>query len=88
VFGTFGAHLGPLLLGPEPSDEARALAARIRGAWTAFATTGDPGWPAYDAERRRTQVFDVNPMVTAYPEDSSRKLWQDHVFDTLPLHAS
>ncbi|MDT3439435.1 carboxylesterase family protein [Pseudofrankia sp. BMG5.37] len=88
VFGTFDAHLGPLLLGPEPSDEARTLAARIRGAWTAFATTGDPGWPTYDPERRLTQIFDANPTVTAYPEETSRRLWRNHIFATLPLRAS
>ncbi|MBL7500858.1 carboxylesterase family protein [Frankia sp. CNm7] len=85
VFGTFAAHLGPLLLGPEPPAEARTLAARIRGAWTDFASTGDPGWPAYDPERRLTQVFDAPPTVTPYPEEKSRALWRDHVFSALPL---
>jgi para-nitrobenzyl esterase len=85
VFGTFGAHLGPLLLGPEPSAETEALASRMRTAWTAFATTGDPGWPAYDTERRLVQVFDAEPVVTSYPEETSRRLWQDHSFSPLPL---
>lgn len=85
VFGTFGAHLGPLLLGPEPSDEARALADRMRASWTSFATTGDPGWPRYDPDQRLTQILDAPPSVTAYPEETSRRLWQDHAFDALPL---
>ncbi|TLS48137.1 carboxylesterase family protein [Streptomyces montanus] len=85
LFGTLDAHLGPVLLGPEPSSEARALSARFRSAWTAFAATGDPGWPAYDNRRRTVQVFDADPRVTPYPEETSRSLWQDHTFGALPL---
>jgi para-nitrobenzyl esterase len=81
LFGT--PH--PILIGPEPAPEARALASRMRSAWTAFARTGDPGWPTFDPERRRTQVFDVEPALTAYPEETSRRIWQDHTFSALPL---
>jgi para-nitrobenzyl esterase len=88
LFGTLDAHLGPLLLGPEPSAEAKALSARFRMAWTRFAATGDPGWPAYDPRQRLTQVLDADPVITAYPEETSRRLWQDHTFGTLPLLAS
>ena len=28
------------------------MSAQMRAAWTAFATNGDPGWPAYDTEQR------------------------------------
>ena len=86
LFGTFDADLGMLLFdrsGPPP--EAEALSSRFRAAWTAFATTGDPGWPAYDPAGRLTQVFDATPEVTAYPEEVSRLLWQDHTFPALPL---
>ncbi|RGD55461.1 carboxylesterase/lipase family protein [Kitasatospora xanthocidica] len=34
------------LLGPDPAPAG--LAARVHGAWVAFAGTGDPGWAAYD----------------------------------------
>ncbi|GAA3588432.1 carboxylesterase family protein [Nonomuraea rosea] len=88
LFGTFDAHLGPMLLGPEPSAEAEALSARFRAAWTAFAATGDPGWPAYDTRRRLVQILDAEPAVTAYPEETSRRLWQDHRFPALPLLTS
>jgi para-nitrobenzyl esterase len=81
----FGASLGPLLFGPEPSKEAYAAAAQIRATWTTFAATGDPGWPAYDPEQRTTQVFAEVTTVAAYPEDQSRLLWQDFPFSTLPL---
>ncbi|MEV7552829.1 carboxylesterase family protein [Amycolatopsis sp. NPDC089917] len=35
------------LLGPDPVPDG--LAARMHGAWVAFAKTGDPGWAEYDA---------------------------------------
>ncbi|MFE6174335.1 carboxylesterase/lipase family protein [Streptomyces sp. NPDC056464] len=84
TFGVYGG-LGALLIGPEPSPEAEALSARFRSAWTAFATTGDPGWAAYDTERRRVQVLDTEPAVVAYPEEASRRLWERHTFAALPL---
>jgi para-nitrobenzyl esterase len=85
LFGTFEHHLGPVVLGAEPPPAAHALSARMRRSWTAFAATGDPGWPAYDAERRLPQVLDAEPVVTAYPEETSRRLWRDHSFQAFPL---
>jgi para-nitrobenzyl esterase len=85
LFGTTDADLGPLLLGPEPPPEALQLSAWFRASWAAFATTGDPGWPAFDNERRLTQILDVPPTVTTYPEETSRRLWQHHLFTSLPL---
>jgi para-nitrobenzyl esterase len=87
LFGTFGASLGPLLFGPEPTEEAHAAAALIRRTWTTFAATGDPGWPPYDPEHRTTQIFDTVTTVAAYPEDRSRLLWQDFPYTTLQLPA-
>jgi para-nitrobenzyl esterase len=86
LFGTTDADLGPLLLGKEPPAETQQLSTHFRTAWTAFATTGDPGWPAFDNERRLTQIFDTIPEVIPYPEETSRQLWQDHDFPPLPLH--
>ena len=44
VFATLAAASGPnALLGDEPPQ---ALADRMRDAWVAFASSGDPGWPA------------------------------------------
>jgi para-nitrobenzyl esterase len=57
----------------------------MRGSWTAFAAHGDPGWPAYDRGRRLTRIFDAEPAVVPYPEEVSRRIWQDHVFSVLPL---
>lgn len=86
LFGTFAADLGAMLFaGAGPSPQAEALSSRFRTAWTAFATTGDPGWPVYDPERRLCQVLDAESVVTAYPEETSRRLWQGHDFGALPL---
>jgi para-nitrobenzyl esterase len=57
----------------------------MRAAWTAFAATGDPGWPRYDSQQRLVQIFDAKPLVTVYPEETSRRLWQRHSFQPLPL---
>ncbi len=60
VFGNLDA--APELTGTGPRREA--LSATISAAWAAFARTGDPNapglphWPAFDAERRGTMVFD------------------------------
>ncbi|MEU9555642.1 carboxylesterase/lipase family protein [Streptomyces fumanus] len=88
LFGTFGADLGLLLFdAAEPSPEARALSARFRASWTAFARTGDPGWPAYDTERRLVQVLDADPSVVPYPERTARRLWEGYEYTALPLLA-
>lgn len=85
VFGIFHSPMAQTLLGPVPSPAAEQLSTQFRTAWTTFATTGDPGWPAYDTHQRLTRVFDTEPLVTAYPEETSRCLWQDHLFRPLPL---
>ncbi|WP_040831286.1 carboxylesterase/lipase family protein [Nocardia jiangxiensis] len=85
LFGTYGTHLGPLLLGPKPPAEAEQLSAMIRFAWARFAATGEPGWPAYDPDRRLIQILDVEPSIARYPEEASRRIWQDYRFHAMPL---
>ena len=85
LFGFPWPELFNILLGPEPSSQTEALGDHFRKAWTAFAATGDPGWPPYDTQQRLVQIFDTKPVVAAYPEETSRRLWQDHRFQALPL---
>ncbi|QIB47594.1 carboxylesterase/lipase family protein [Streptomyces aureoverticillatus] len=85
VLGNLDRGQPAALIGETPSPEAEALSTRMRTAWTAFATHGDPGWPAFAPEQRLVQLFDTDPTVTAYPEETSRRIWQDHVFPVLPL---
>ncbi|MEE1782896.1 carboxylesterase family protein [Streptomyces sp. SP17BM10] len=85
VFGNLDRGQPALLLGESPPPEAEAVSAQLRAAWTSFATSGDPGWPPYDAGQRRTRRFDTVPAVVPYPEETSRRIWQDHDFRALPL---
>lgn len=85
VFGNLDRGQPAVLIGESPSPEAAELSARMRGAWTAFAAHGNPGWPAYDTGQRLAQLFDTRPAVAAYPEEASRLIWQDHAFPALPL---
>src|SRR4051794_23821218 len=84
VFGNLTGGQPAMLLGDDLT-EAEIVSAQMRGSWTKFATDGDPGWPPYDRERRPTRVFDTTPAVVAYPEEMSRRIWQDHIFLPLPL---
>ncbi len=78
VFGNLGEGFAARLIGPAPVPAAGKLSAQFRTAWTRFAATGDPGWPAYDPQQRLTRIFDLPPAVAVYPEETSRRLWQDH----------
>ncbi|MER5727235.1 carboxylesterase family protein [Streptomyces sp. NPDC002138] len=90
VFGNLGHGQAAGLIGDDLAarSAAEVVSAHLRGAWTAFAAQGDPGWPAYDPARRPTRCFDTEPMTVPYPEEASRLLWQDHVFAPLPLGPS
>jgi len=85
VFGNLTAGQPAMLIGHPPTAEAVALSVEMRSAWTRFAASGDPGWPAYDVAQRLTQVFDRPSAVVPYPEERSRALWLGHSFDPLPL---
>ncbi|NVI90249.1 carboxylesterase/lipase family protein [Actinomadura sp. BRA 177] len=67
--------------------QAAALSAKIRTAWTAFAETGTPGWPAFNTHQRLTHVLDTTPSTTQYQNETSRTLWSTHTFAPLPLVA-
>ncbi|MEU8620452.1 carboxylesterase/lipase family protein [Streptomyces sp. NPDC048623] len=61
------------LLGPEPPQQ---LADAMHAAWVSFATTGDPGWPAYDLQQRPTMRFDIVPEILTDPRAGERALWE------------
>jgi para-nitrobenzyl esterase len=85
VWGNLSLGQPSVLIGTPPSAEAEDLSRRMRATWTSFAADGDPGWPAYDVDRRLVQRFDSSSEVVAYPEDASREIWKDHEFEALPL---
>jgi carboxylesterase type B len=63
------------MLGPMLAGAPQALADAMHGAWIAFATTGDPGWPRYTPERRATMRFDTVSRVVDDPRAFERTLW-------------
>jgi len=79
VFGNLDEGFAARLIGPAPYPAAEEVSAQFRTAWARFAASGDPGWPAYEPRERLTRVFDLPPAVTPYPEETSRRLWQDHL---------
>jgi para-nitrobenzyl esterase len=82
-----GPGLSAMLTGPNPPAEFVALGDTMRREWLAFAATGEPGWPAYGTEHRATRVYDLQPDVVSYPEETSMHLWERHQFDALGLSA-
>jgi len=74
VFGTYNEKRAGLFFGSGPKADALSLA--MMDAWIAFARTGDPGWPRYDAAKRATMIFgDGDPHVVNAPDDARRAVW-------------
>ena len=48
-------------------EDPQVVADQMSDAWLAFAKTGDPGWPAYDAATRTTKLFDVESRLVDDP---------------------
>ena len=96
-FGACHALDVPLVFGASARDWARRCSApacppssstlgdTMRREWLSFAAVGDPGWPAYGTEHRTTRVYDLQPDVLSYPEETSMHLWERHQFDALHL---
>lgn len=53
-----------------------ALASEMHTAWVDFATTGDPGWPAYDDDKRPTMVYDTTSTVVGDAAGVEREAWR------------
>jgi para-nitrobenzyl esterase len=86
TFGNFDDERSARTLGiGAPTEDMRAVSSRIRNAWTAFATTGEPGWSPLRADDQNAQIFDAITGEANGIEAASRALWQRHRFDTLDL---
>jgi len=57
-------------------DEPQAVADQMSEAWLAFARSGDPGWPPYDAANRTTRLFDVESRTVNDPLSKVREVLQ------------
>ncbi|MER7578712.1 carboxylesterase family protein [Kitasatospora sp. NPDC097691] len=78
AFGTLGSPTARHFLGDLPSPEAVRVSCELQEAWVRFATTGDPGWPAFDPEEQLTRVLDVRSETVRYPEQAARRIWAGH----------
>jgi para-nitrobenzyl esterase len=83
VFGTLESPVGSALYGSVPT--ADLVSREMSAAWRAFATGGDPGWPAYDSVEQLTRVFDTESRTTSYPEQASQQIWATCLFDRFTL---
>jgi carboxylesterase type B len=75
VFGDPGTRFAARVLGAPTPPGFDDLSTRIRRAWTGFAATGDPGWPAYDLADRRARIWDVPARDVPDPLAASRRIW-------------
>lgn len=61
------------------SPARAAMSAAVMDAFIRFARTGNPGWPAYDLERRQTMIFDRTSRVESDP-----RRWERELFARVP----
>ena len=86
MFGTPQADFGALLLGDPVPASAVAVGDRMRADWTDFAAGRRPaGWSRYEPQTRPARVYDEPVSGQPYPEETSRRLWAEHRFASLPL---
>jgi len=75
VFDTLQTEGVAATVGGEPPQR---LADEVHGAWVAFATKGNPGWPAYTAPSRTVRVFNEKSTLVDDPRAAERQLWEGH----------
>jgi para-nitrobenzyl esterase len=63
------------MAGPNPPQP---LADTVHRAWVDFITTGTPGWPAYDVDRRATMTFDRDCTVIDDAMRFEREIWRSN----------
>jgi para-nitrobenzyl esterase len=93
---TAGGHGTELVLAfglaPESGSGVGQLGRTMRQFWASFVQDGvptaedGPSWPAYDADRRRTMVFEVPPHVALDPAGPDRACWRDDTWPSSTWH--
>ncbi|MCS7475333.1 carboxylesterase/lipase family protein [Umezawaea endophytica] len=66
----------PALAAITDGHPPRELADTVHRAWVDFATSGDPGWPAYRADHRVAMRFDTASATTVDDRADERLLWE------------
>ncbi|CAB4923675.1 unannotated protein [freshwater metagenome] len=70
AFDTTRVQSGWGMIGP---DAPQDLADEMHAAWVAFARDGDPGWPAYEPDRRAVRIFGGEAGAGALEDDPHRE---------------
>jgi len=65
----------PALTAITDGHAPQGLADTVHRAWVAFATDGDPGWPAYRPDHRIAMRFDTESTTTVDDRADERVLW-------------
>jgi para-nitrobenzyl esterase len=79
VFGSFWKD--NFFTYPKKTPETEILSNKMMDYWISFARTGNPHsdnalkWPSYDAENRKTMIFDNKIEIVKDPLQSERKMW-------------
>ncbi|MGW5065047.1 carboxylesterase/lipase family protein [Streptomyces cyaneofuscatus] len=73
VFDTLAHPDTMALTGPDAPQE---LADAMHRAWVEFATTGDPGWPSWDASRPVRFFGQDGPALVLAPRDDELRSWE------------
>lgn len=60
---------------PAMTSVQQAVSDRMMDTFVRFARTGDPGWPAYDLQTRRTMIFDAASHIQSDPRRRERLLF-------------
>ncbi|MEV6558314.1 carboxylesterase family protein [Nocardia sp. NPDC051756] len=87
VFGLIDTE-GTRTYGNPPAADAVTLGQQMQADWLAFATTGDPGWPAYRPDTQQARSFDASSTTGPYLELASEQIWANDPLDPLPLRHS
>jgi para-nitrobenzyl esterase len=77
MFGEVDSPAGRVITAIGGRAAMRAVSARMQDHWVHFARHGTPapGWPRYDAERRRTLIIDETDQVEDDPRAERRRAW-------------
>nr|WP_156184990.1 carboxylesterase family protein [Allosalinactinospora lopnorensis] len=81
VFGTLDSTAGRLFLGGPSAEEQRELSRRMIRAWSDFAASGDPGWPAATPDTTPVKIWNIpDGLLADEDRTGSRALWRNADF--------